>query len=308
MTSPLRKSGYGNPAIPDTCARVQIRTGHATKATAVSDSDTASGPVQRRQPLDAPAEEADRYSRRMVGHLSLSGESVRHRCRLSTAEAASPSCWCPASRAAGNGWRPAVEALAARCRVITFSLADEPSAAWPARGDRVRRLRRADRPGARHAPPRSRRDLRRLVRRADCRRVSAAGIPNGSRGWCWCRRFRRRGRPMHARGSSCASRGCCCRCSCCRRCGCIARLPPRPRDGGRASPRRCGRGARARALSRPGPDGARGRRSPWAPPSTALARDPGADAGGDGRGRRSTAWCRPRSPRSTRASGRTRRP
>ena len=29
---------------------------------------------------------------------------------------------------------PAVEALAARCRVITFSLADEPSAAWPARG------------------------------------------------------------------------------------------------------------------------------------------------------------------------------
>ena len=29
---------------------------------------------------------------------------------------------------------PAVDALAARCRVITFSLADEPSAAWPARG------------------------------------------------------------------------------------------------------------------------------------------------------------------------------
>ena len=29
---------------------------------------------------------------------------------------------------------PAVEALAARCRVITFSLADEPSAAWPSRG------------------------------------------------------------------------------------------------------------------------------------------------------------------------------
>jgi 3-oxoadipate enol-lactonase len=29
---------------------------------------------------------------------------------------------------------PAVEALAARCRVITFSLADEPSAQWPARG------------------------------------------------------------------------------------------------------------------------------------------------------------------------------
>ena len=29
---------------------------------------------------------------------------------------------------------PTVEALAARCRVITFSLADEPSAAWPARG------------------------------------------------------------------------------------------------------------------------------------------------------------------------------
>jgi len=29
---------------------------------------------------------------------------------------------------------PAVEALAARCRVITYSLADEPSAAWPARG------------------------------------------------------------------------------------------------------------------------------------------------------------------------------
>ena len=29
---------------------------------------------------------------------------------------------------------PAVEALARRCRVITFSLADEPSAEWPARG------------------------------------------------------------------------------------------------------------------------------------------------------------------------------
>ena len=29
---------------------------------------------------------------------------------------------------------PAVDALAARCRVITFSLADEPSAEWPARG------------------------------------------------------------------------------------------------------------------------------------------------------------------------------
>jgi len=29
---------------------------------------------------------------------------------------------------------PAVDALAARCRVITFSLADEPSAEWPSRG------------------------------------------------------------------------------------------------------------------------------------------------------------------------------
>src|SRR6266498_2488806 len=29
---------------------------------------------------------------------------------------------------------PAVEALAARCRVITFSLADEPSARWSMRG------------------------------------------------------------------------------------------------------------------------------------------------------------------------------
>ena len=29
---------------------------------------------------------------------------------------------------------PAVDALAQRCRVITFSLADEPSAKWPARG------------------------------------------------------------------------------------------------------------------------------------------------------------------------------
>ena len=29
---------------------------------------------------------------------------------------------------------PAVDALAARCRVITFSLADEPSARWPSRG------------------------------------------------------------------------------------------------------------------------------------------------------------------------------
>ena len=29
---------------------------------------------------------------------------------------------------------PAVDALAARCRVITFSLADEPSARWPTRG------------------------------------------------------------------------------------------------------------------------------------------------------------------------------
>jgi pimeloyl-ACP methyl ester carboxylesterase len=29
---------------------------------------------------------------------------------------------------------PAVDALATRCRVITFSLADEPSAKWPARG------------------------------------------------------------------------------------------------------------------------------------------------------------------------------
>jgi pimeloyl-ACP methyl ester carboxylesterase len=29
---------------------------------------------------------------------------------------------------------PAIDALAARCRVITFSLADEPSAGWPARG------------------------------------------------------------------------------------------------------------------------------------------------------------------------------
>ena len=29
---------------------------------------------------------------------------------------------------------PAVDALAKRCRVITFSLADEPSAEWPARG------------------------------------------------------------------------------------------------------------------------------------------------------------------------------
>ena len=30
---------------------------------------------------------------------------------------------------------PAVDALASRCRVITFSLADEPSADWPSRGD-----------------------------------------------------------------------------------------------------------------------------------------------------------------------------
>jgi pimeloyl-ACP methyl ester carboxylesterase len=30
---------------------------------------------------------------------------------------------------------PAVDALAARCRVVTFSLADEPSAEWPARSD-----------------------------------------------------------------------------------------------------------------------------------------------------------------------------
>ena len=30
---------------------------------------------------------------------------------------------------------PAVDALASRCRVITFSLADEPSADWPARSD-----------------------------------------------------------------------------------------------------------------------------------------------------------------------------
>ena len=29
---------------------------------------------------------------------------------------------------------PTVDALAARCRVITFSLADEPSAEWPTRG------------------------------------------------------------------------------------------------------------------------------------------------------------------------------
>src|SRR5689334_23594981 len=29
---------------------------------------------------------------------------------------------------------PAVDALAAHCRVITFSLADEPSAEWPSRG------------------------------------------------------------------------------------------------------------------------------------------------------------------------------
>ena len=102
---------------------------------------------------------------------------------------------------------PAVDALAARCRVITFSLADEPSAEWPARGIGFDAYVEQIGAGARRAAPRARRDLRRVVRRADGRGVSAPvsrtrGGPRAGLGDSAVV-----GARMHARGSSCAGRG-----------------------------------------------------------------------------------------------------
>ena len=75
------------------------------------------------EPQDAgahPAHAEDRQAAEELSdgsrHRSRRGHGTAHRARF------------PASRAAGNGWRPAVDALATHGRVITFSLCDERDA------------------------------------------------------------------------------------------------------------------------------------------------------------------------------------
>ena len=119
--------------------------------------------------------------------------------------------------------RPAVDVLAKHCRVITFSLADEPTSG--ARFDESSGIwgyvQQVD-------------DVMDAagVRAATICGVSFGGLIASSfaarhaakvSGWCWPPRFRRPGGPTPAPSSSCERRGSCRRCSASARCGCVPR-------------------------------------------------------------------------------------
>ena len=104
---------------------------------------------------------------------------------------------------------PAVDALAERCRVITFSLCDEPTSGFPIRPvTRHRELPRAGRRGVRTCRARRGDSRRRVVQRADRRRVCGAqpgararpGAGVGAAARLECR--------IGARASICGRHGC----------------------------------------------------------------------------------------------------
>ncbi len=133
--------------------------------------------------------------------------------------------------------KPAIDALAERCRVITFSLADErgcgahfdPATGFDCYVEQVREA--LDARGRR-----ARRDLRRVVRRARLRRRSRRGIRNASAALVlvsalppsWTARPPRQVLPARAAAARAAVLRR-------RRCGCTARLRRPPRASWRAS-------------------------------------------------------------------------
>ncbi len=251
---------------------VQIRTGHATKATAVSDSDTASGPRSTSAAARRTRGRADRYSRRHGRPYYLYLVVGKRSMRVVDRGSGVPVVLVPGIQGRWEWMAPAVEALAARCRVITFSLADEPSAAWPARGIGFDAYVEQIGQALDAAPPRARRDLRRVVRRADRRGVSApvsrtgggtrAGFGDSAVLGARCTRA-----VLHAAAAAAAAAVPAVVAAAAPR-----RLPPRPRDGGRASPRRCGRACARSRISRHRSGWRAGRRSPPAPRWTGWPR------------------------------------